>query len=64
MIMFMLCRVTEATSTQSPYLWRRYLPTLLDGLRRDVSAMPVAAMTPEQLRAALTFDKRHPITVS
>jgi hypothetical protein len=53
MILLMLCTVTDAGTVQSPYLWRRYLPILLEGLRRDTAPMPVAALTPEQLRAAL-----------
>jgi AcrR family transcriptional regulator len=58
MIVLMLCTVSDASAVQSPYLWRRYLPTLLEGLRRDTAPMPVAALTGEQLRAALTDPTR------
>ncbi|HEY7008765.1 MAG TPA: helix-turn-helix domain-containing protein [Jatrophihabitantaceae bacterium] len=54
MLVLMLCTVTDASAGQSPFLWRRYLPILLDGLRRETAPMPVAALTPEQLRATLT----------
>ena len=53
LILVMLCAITDATAETSPYLWRRYLPTLLAGLRPDATPMPVPALTPEQLRRTL-----------
>ncbi len=54
LIVVMLCTLADASSEQSPYLWRRYLPMLLAGLRDGAAPMPVPALTPEQLREALT----------
>ena len=39
-IVVMLCTVAEASNGRSPRLWRRYLPTLLQGLRPGGAAMP------------------------
>lgn len=39
-IVLMLCTVADATAGFSPRLWRRYLPTLLAGLRPDGAPMP------------------------
>lgn len=41
-IVVMLCTVADAGGG-SPRLWRRYLPTLLEGLRPDGAAMPEPA---------------------
>jgi AcrR family transcriptional regulator len=61
LILVMLCTITDACVEQSPYLWRRYLPTLLDGLRPGGAPMPVTALSGEQLREALTPQKRRPL---
>jgi AcrR family transcriptional regulator len=42
-IVFMLCTIADATASCSPRLWRRYLPTLLAGLRPDGAPMPEPA---------------------
>lgn len=42
-IVLMLCTVSDASGERSPQLWRRYLPMLLQGLRPDGAALPVAA---------------------
>jgi AcrR family transcriptional regulator len=48
-LLLMLCTVTESAVEGSPYLWRRYLPTLLSGLRPDGPAMPVVAVSEHAL---------------
>ncbi|HZZ95622.1 MAG TPA: TetR family transcriptional regulator [Jatrophihabitantaceae bacterium] len=63
LIVVMLCTLADASSEQSPYLWRRYLPMLLAGLRDGAAPMPVPALTPEQLREALTARSRRPVRV-
>jgi AcrR family transcriptional regulator len=60
MLIVMLCRVAEASVDQSPYLWRRYLPTLLLALRPGGGPFPVPALTAEQLHEALA--ERGPLT--
>jgi hypothetical protein len=61
LIVVMLCTLADASSEQSPYLWRRYLPLMLNGLREGAAPMPVPALTPEQLRAALTARDRRAV---
>lgn len=61
-VLTMLCMISERASSQSPELWRRYLPTMLAGLRPDGPIMPEPALTDEQLRA--TTAKRMPLSVS
>jgi AcrR family transcriptional regulator len=63
LIVVMLCTLADASSEQSPYLWRRYLPMLLAGLRDGAAPMPVPALTPEQLREALTAPNRRAVRV-
>ena len=63
LIVVMLCTIADATAEQSPYLWRRYLPTLLAGLRDGAAPMPVPALTAEQLREALMARNRRPVRV-
>jgi AcrR family transcriptional regulator len=58
LIIVMLCSIADASVEQSPYLWRRYLPMLLDGLRTGAAPMPVPALTPDQLRLTLLDPKR------
>jgi AcrR family transcriptional regulator len=56
MIVFMLASVTEYAAAFQPDMWRRYLTLLIDGLRpaRDTaSELPVPALTPEELGAAM-----------
>lgn len=43
-IVVMLCTVAEAGNGRNPRLWRRYLPTLLQGLRPGGAAMPEPAV--------------------
>lgn len=61
MAIVMLCTVAELTSSAAPQLWRRYLPTLLAGLRPDGPAMPVAALSSQQLSAAVAEHRRTPV---
>jgi AcrR family transcriptional regulator len=63
LIIVMLCTLADASTEQSPFLWRRYLPMMLAGLRDGASPMPVPALTPEQLRAALTARTHGPVRV-
>jgi AcrR family transcriptional regulator len=58
LIIVMLCTIADASVEQSPYLWRRYLPMLLAGLRAGAAPMPVPALTTEQLHATLLDPKR------
>jgi AcrR family transcriptional regulator len=53
LMMIMLCAVTETATDTAPELWRRYLPTLLAGLRPGGPPMDEPALTAEQLRAGL-----------
>lgn len=55
-IMFMLQATNDFAGAQSPELWQRMLTLVLDGLRSDraqPSTLPVAALSPIQLDAAL-----------
>jgi AcrR family transcriptional regulator len=58
LILIMLCTVADTSVEQSPYLWRRYLPMMLAGLRVGASPMPIPALTVEQLHATLLYPKR------
>jgi AcrR family transcriptional regulator len=58
LIVVMLCTLTDVSAEQAPHLWRRYLPTMLAGLRPGAAPLPEQALTPEQLRAALTTTPR------
>ena len=49
----MLCAVADASVETSPYLWRRYLPALLAGLRPGSPDSPVPALADADLEAAL-----------
>ena len=57
-ILIMLCTVAETTAETSPYLWRRYLPILLNGLRAGGEPLPAPALSDEELRGARAFAKR------
>ena len=57
-ILIMLCTVAETTADKSPYLWRRYLPILLNGLRAGGEPLPAPALTDDELRSARAFAKR------
>ena len=48
----MVCSVADLTGGTAPDAWRRYLALLLPGLRPGGEALPVPALTPEQLDAA------------
>jgi AcrR family transcriptional regulator len=63
LIVVMLCTIADASSETSPYLWRRYLPMMLAGLRNGAAPMPVPALTPEQLRLALRARVRRPVRI-
>jgi AcrR family transcriptional regulator len=63
LIVVMLCTVADASSATSPYLWRRYLPMMLEGLRTGAAPMPVAPLSPEQLRLALQARIRRSVRV-
>ncbi|MGH8861827.1 MAG: TetR/AcrR family transcriptional regulator [Jatrophihabitantaceae bacterium] len=39
-VLAMLCTIADATAARSPQLWRRYLPTMLAGLRPGGPPMP------------------------
>ena len=59
-IVVAMCTITDASAGQSPYLWRRYLPMMLDGLRNPTAPMSIPALTPEQLDDALRGARRRP----
>jgi hypothetical protein len=52
-VLFMLCTLTDAVAGESPYLWRRYLPTLLAGLRPGGPELPGTALTKDEIMRAL-----------
>lgn len=51
-IIIMLCTVAEASRARSPYLWRRYLPILLQGMRPGGAALPVPPLVHGDLAVA------------
>jgi len=53
-IVIMLCTVAEANGGRSPYVWRRYLPMLLQGLRPGGAPMPAPPMASNQPSAMLS----------
>jgi AcrR family transcriptional regulator len=57
MALVMLCTVADTTAEESPELWRRYLPTVLEGLRPGGPPMPVPPLTAEGLDRALNQHK-------
>ena len=58
MIITMLCVVADIAGDADPDLWRRYLPILLAGLSPNGPALPVAALTDEAMREAMTSHKQ------
>jgi len=61
LIAFMLASVAEYAATTRPDVWRRYLAMFVDGLRparETVSELPVPALTPEDLQAAMLGPRR------
>lgn len=50
-IVLMLCTVADATANHNPRLWRRYLPTLLQGLRPGGAPMLEPPLPPDALVA-------------
>lgn len=58
MIVMMLCQVADMTDEESPQLWRRYLPLVLDSLHRGTCVLPVPGLDDEQLRRAMTKHKQ------
>lgn len=62
-IMFMLQATNDFAGAQSPDLWRRMLALVLDGLRSNRaqhSTLPVAALSPAELDAALRARRCEP----
>jgi AcrR family transcriptional regulator len=53
----MLCTVADITADVEPGLWRRYLPMLLDGLRKG-SPLPVPALSQDEFRTAMSSHKQ------
>lgn len=51
-VVLMLCQVADVAGDSGPLLWRRYLPTLLAGLRPDGPALEGAPMADETFRTA------------
>ena len=45
--------MSKTSGGPSPQLWRRYLPSLLAGLRPDGPTLPVPALTDAELAQAL-----------
>lgn len=60
MIVMMLCHVADLAGNDSPQLWRRYLPLLLQSLRPSQIPLDVAPLTEEQTRTALAGVTRVP----
>ena len=56
-VVLMLCTVADVTGDISPNLWRRYLGMLLLGLREG-GDLDVPAISPEQLRTAMSVHKQ------
>jgi AcrR family transcriptional regulator len=56
-VLAMLCEVADLAGDAAPDLWRRYLPTLLAGLRPDGPELPKDPLTEAQFRAA--YDAHH-----
>lgn len=59
--LMMLCTVADTTAQESPYLWRRYLPMFLEGLRPNGCALPVPALTSEQINRVMSVHDRRPV---
>ena len=57
MVVLMLCTVADVAGDASPDLWRRYLPTLLDGLRAGIppAVPPISA---DLLRKSMSTHKQ------
>jgi AcrR family transcriptional regulator len=53
MVSLMIGQVTDFSEDVAPGLWRRYLALLLDALRSDGTALPLAPLAPDQLDAAM-----------
>ena len=53
LVLTMLCSVCERVEDESAEIWRRYLPTLMAGLRPDGASMPEPPLSDAQLRAAM-----------
>jgi AcrR family transcriptional regulator len=57
MVVLMLCTVADIAGDASPDLWRRYLPTLLDGLRAG-SPPSVPPISADLLRKSMSTHKQ------
>jgi AcrR family transcriptional regulator len=53
MVSLMIGQVADFSEDVAPGLWRRYLALLLDALRSDGTALPLAPLAPDQLDAAM-----------
>jgi hypothetical protein len=53
MVSLMIGQVTDFSEDVAPGLWRRYLALLLDALRGERTALPLAPLAPDQLDAAM-----------
>jgi AcrR family transcriptional regulator len=51
-VIMMLCQVADLAGDVAPGLWRRYLPTLLAGLRVGGTPLPGEPLTDEEFRVA------------
>ena len=51
-VLLMLCHVADLGAGVTPDLWRRYLPTLLAGLRPDGPALDGTPLTDVELQSA------------
>ncbi|MCW2529627.1 MAG: TetR family transcriptional regulator [Pseudonocardiales bacterium] len=56
-VLAMLCEVADLAGDVAPHLWRRYLPTLLAGLRPGGPELPAVPLTDTQFRVA--YDAHH-----
>jgi hypothetical protein len=51
-VLMMLCQVADVAADDDPGLWRRYLPTLLAGLRPDGPPLEGAPLSDDAFRVA------------
>jgi AcrR family transcriptional regulator len=61
-IAYMLSSAAEYASPVQPEVWRRYLALIIDGMRasRDVSALGVPALTPEEIEESMRAHGQRP----
>ena len=51
-VLMMLCQVADVAADDDPDLWRRYLPTLLAGLRPDGPPLQGSPLPDDAFRTA------------